>query len=186
MNDTRLKYREDKTTQAASILLQLANGSLNVMKLLKLLYFADRYALLTWGRPITFDWYVSMSHGPVLSFTLDKINATKQQDNSSYWHNYISERQDHEVHLINDALNDQLSPAEENALRSVWKEYGHMDQYEIRDLSHKLPEWQNPEGSSLPISIERILLCAGFSDQDVSEVLEVLRTEEFMDRCLIE
>ena len=162
MNDTKLKYREDKTTQAASILLQLANGSLNVMKLLKLLYFADRHALLNWGRPITFDWYVSMSHGPVLSFTLDKINATKQQDNSSYWHNYISERQEHEVHLINNAPNDQLSPAEENALRSVWKEYGHMDQYEISERSHKLPEWQNPEGSSLPISIGRILLYEGF------------------------
>ena len=57
-------YREDKATQAAARLLRLAGGKLNHMKLMKLLYLADRRALIQWGRPITFDWYVSMPHGP--------------------------------------------------------------------------------------------------------------------------
>ena len=48
---------------------------MSYMKLIKLLYLADREALLRWGRPITFDAYVSMDRGPVLSSVLDLING---------------------------------------------------------------------------------------------------------------
>jgi len=37
------------------------------IKLIKLLYLADREALLRWGRPITTDCHVSMPKGPVVS-----------------------------------------------------------------------------------------------------------------------
>src|SRR5687768_11865188 len=93
----RLRYREDKTTQAAARLLRHGGGKLNHMKLIKLLYLADRKALVQWGRPITFDWYVSMPHGPVLSFTLNKINESAEPNRPSYWHQFISERSNHEV-----------------------------------------------------------------------------------------
>jgi uncharacterized phage-associated protein len=86
-----ITYREEKATQAAARLLQLVGGKLNHMKLIKLLYVADRRALLRFGRPITFDWYVSMPHGPVLSFTLDKINDSAPPDGTSYWHRVISD-----------------------------------------------------------------------------------------------
>src|SRR3989304_5613958 len=103
-----LRYREDKAAQAAARLLKLGGGKMNHMKLVKLLYLADRKALLKWGRPITFDWYVSMPHGPALSFTLDKINDSAPPDGSSYWHRIISERKGHEVSLLGDVPNDQL------------------------------------------------------------------------------
>ncbi|MGH7718763.1 MAG: hypothetical protein ACREON_07970 [Gemmatimonadaceae bacterium] len=48
-----LRYREDKTTQAAARLIEREGGEINVMKLVKLLYLAERRALLEWGRPIT-------------------------------------------------------------------------------------------------------------------------------------
>jgi hypothetical protein len=76
----QLTYREPKAAQAAALLLQRAGGTMNHMKLIKLLYLADRRALVQWGRPITFDYYVSMPHGPVLSFTLDRLNDEAPTD----------------------------------------------------------------------------------------------------------
>ena len=179
-----IKYREDKTTQAAACLLRLANGRLNHMKLIKLLYFAERAALLKWGRPITFDWYVSMPHGPVLSFTLDKINDSAPLDGSSYWHKYISERIKNEVELIGEAPKDQLSQAEEELLKKVWQEFGHMDEWQLRNYSHTLPEWQDPEGSSRPIEIRHIFLSEGHSEDDVKDVLETLGAEGHADSLI--
>lgn len=178
------RYREDRTTQAAARLLKLAGGAMNHMKLIKLLYLADRRALLQWGRPITFDWYVSMPHGPVLSFTLDKINDSAPPDGSSYWHRYISERRGHEVALIAEAPNDQLSPAEEQLLDGIFVEFGGLSQWEIRDYSHALPEWRDPNGSSLPIAWRDILLAEGLSEDDVRDVEEGLQAEEFADDLL--
>lgn len=63
----RLRFNDRKATQAAALLLQLRGGKMSYMKLIKLLYLADREALLQWGRPITTDRYVSMNRDPVLS-----------------------------------------------------------------------------------------------------------------------
>jgi uncharacterized phage-associated protein len=173
------RFREDKTTQAAARLLKLGGGKMNHMKLIKLLYLAERQALLRWGRPITFDAYSSMPHGPVLSFTLDKINEVppREGDAKSYWQEFISERQDHEVRLLVDAPNDQLSSAEEQVIDEIFAKFGHMNQWELRDYTHTLPEWQDPNGSSLPIRIRDILLAEGLSDDDVREVEDSLRAE---------
>lgn len=177
-----IRFREDRTTQAAARLLELEGGKMNHMKLIKLLYLAERRALLQWGRPITFDCYVSMPHGPVLSFTLDKINGSPAPNAPSYWHEYISERRGNEVLLLKTAPNDQLSPAEEQLLDSVYQEFGHMSQWQLRDYAHTLPEWRDPQGSSVPIEIGDILRAEGLSDEDVREVEDALRAEAFAER----
>ncbi len=177
-------YREDKATQAAAHLLRQSGGKMSHMKLIKLLYLADRRALVEWGRPITFDWYVSMPHGPVLSFTLDRLNDEADGENPSYWHRYISERRDNEVALMGEAPNDQLSPAEEQLLKEVYAEFGQMSRWELRDYSHKLPEWQDPQGSSVPISVRDILLAEGHSEEDVRAVLTELQAEAAASQLL--
>lgn len=180
----RLKYREDKATQAAAKLLDLNGGRMSHMKLIKLLYLADRRALLQWGRPITFDWYVSMPHGPVLSFTLDKINADRDPSDPSYWHRHISERQGHEVALLAGAPKDQLSAAEEHLLGQVFEEFGRMDKWQLRAYSHTLPEWRDPQGSSLPIEIRDIFLAEGRSESEIEEIEETLRAEASAEEIL--
>lgn len=174
-----IRYREDKTTQAAALLIKFDGGQVNHMKLIKLLYLADREALIQWGRPITFDWYYSLPHGPVLSFTLDRINSQPDPENPSYWHLYISERQDNQVALINEAPNSQLSPAEEALLDEIYSQFGDKDQYELRDYTHTLPEWHDPHGSNLPIDIGDILRFGGYSEDEIKEVKDALEAESF-------
>lgn len=178
----RLRYREDKTTQAAARLLERAGGRMNHMKLIKLLYLAERRALIQWGRPITFDWYFSLPHGPVLSFTLNKINESLDPAATSYWHRYVSERSGNEVQLRERAPNDQLSPAEEKLLDEIWRQFGGMNEWQLRDYTHTLPEWRDPQGSRLPIEIRDILLGEGMSEDDVKEVEDALSAEGYAGR----
>ena len=48
----------------AARLLKLHGAAMPYLKLIKLLYLADRQALLELGRPISCDLFVSMPHGP--------------------------------------------------------------------------------------------------------------------------
>ncbi|HSW31881.1 MAG TPA: Panacea domain-containing protein [Longimicrobiales bacterium] len=173
-----LRFDEKKTTQAAARLLHREGGEMNVLKLVKLLYLTDRSALLRWGRPISFDWYFALPHGPVLSFTLNKINEPVPPEGPSYWHRIISERDGHAVRLLTaNPPDDELSPAEESLLDEVYEEFGGMDQWGLRDLTHELPEWQDPEGSRIRIAIRDILMSEGMSEGDATEIERELDAE---------
>jgi uncharacterized phage-associated protein len=178
------RFREEKATQAAARLLQQEDGRMNYMKLIKLLYLVDRRALLSTGRPVTFDSYFSLPHGPVLSFTLDKISTPARPDSDSYWNRFISEPEMYDVRLLADVPNDQLSPVEEELIDEVYKQFGPMNQWELRHYSHHLGEWQDPRGSSLRISIGDILLAGGLSEQEAAEQVAALEAEASAERIL--
>src|SRR5438876_12443906 len=114
-----LKFREDRTTQAAARLLKRRGGRMPYLSLIKLLYLADRKALLELGRPISYDLFVSMPHGPVLSRTLDLITGEPDPKDPSYWRKYISGPENYHVRLLSEAPNDRLSTAEETILDRV-------------------------------------------------------------------
>lgn len=154
------------------------------MKLVKLLYFLDRTALIRWGRPITFDFYFSLNNGPILSVTLNNINAQPGPYAPEYWRQYIGERKGYDVALLKKAPVDQLSPAEEILIAEVFETYGAMDQWELSELSHRLPEYTFPEGSNRPIAIEDILRGENFTDEEVAEVLDGLEAEAVAQRLL--
>ena len=129
------RFREDKTVQAAACFLRHEGSTMNYMKLIKLLYFMDRRALKQWGHPVTYDHYVSMRHGPVLSLTLDRINEADEPGSPSYWSQHIAPPHQYSVTLEKDPPNDELSEAELHLIDEVHAEYGHMNQWELRDPS---------------------------------------------------
>jgi uncharacterized phage-associated protein len=167
----RWRYREDKATQAAARLLKLRGGRMSHLKLVKLLYLAEREALIRLGAPLTYDAYVSMPHGPVLSGTLDRINERENYE-AGYWDTYIAPKQNNEVSLRrrDQVPNDQLSPIEEQLIDEVFQKYGRLSRWELRDLTHRLPEWTDPQGSMLPIAPADILRSEGYTDDDIAEM----------------
>lgn len=176
------KYREDKATQAAALLLKLRGAPMSHLKLMKLLYIAEREALLKWRRPIFFDHYVCMDHGPVLSQTLNVINGACEIKGP--WSESISTPSKHEVQLIKDPGSEDLSEAEEALLRSVFDRYGKMSRWQVRDLTHAFPEWQDPKGSSIPIEYRDILRGSGMTEIEtasiIDEIEEIALMEEHM------
>ena len=176
-----LHFREDRATQAAARLLKLRGGKMSYLKLLKLLYLADRSALLQLGRPITFDRFVSMPHGPVLSRTYDLIVSQPDPNEPSYWNRIISEHDaNYEVRLLtrDDIPNGKLSRAEERILDEVFAEFGSMNRWQIRDYSHTLPEWTDPDGGSLPIDLHDILIEGGIDEEQARAMEDAIAAED--------
>ena len=174
------RYREDRATQAAARFLKKRGGTMSYMKLLKLLYLADRLALLELGRPITFDRFYSMKHGPVLSRTLELMTEDPDPLAPSYWAEIISPPSNYEVRLKGEAPHDQLSPAQEDIIDRVYAQYGHMHRFQIRDFTHTLPEWSDPNGSSIPIRPKDVLLAQGVSADDADEIVSALEDESML------
>jgi len=180
----RTRFREEKAAQAAARLLKLRGGKMSHLKLIKLMYLVDREALVRWGRPVTHDSYFSMPHGPVLSFTLDRINEPEGSE-GAYWHTLIGPKQDNEVSLVTeDVPADQLSPAEEELIDRIFAEYGQMSRWQLRDVTHRLPEWQDPRGSSVRIDPADILRHEGFPEEDINEIAEELEESAIADAIL--
>jgi len=180
----RTRFREEKATQAAARLLKLRGGKMSHLKLIKLLYLVDREALVRWGRPVTHDSYYSMPHGPVLSFTLDRINEPEGSE-GAYWHTLIGPKQDNEVRLVTeDVPGDQLSPAEEALIDEIFAEYGQMSRWQLRDVTHRLPEWQDPRGSSVRIDPADILRYEGYQEEDINEIAQELEESAIADAIL--
>lgn len=154
------QFREDKTTQMACMVLRLGDGTLTYLKLNKLLYLIDREALIRWGRPISFDHYVSMNEGPVLSRTYDLIKNVVPPTIDSYWRRFIGPAANYSVQLLEevDCPEDDLSEAERDLIHEVFRDHGHRNRWELVELTHRLPEWQDPGGSAIPIEYHDILI----------------------------
>jgi len=144
-----------------------------VLKLIKLMYMSERESFTRYGEPLTGDKLCSMDHGPIMSITLDHINDFIESEENG-WDYWISDREDHQVALRVDENPTekltQLSDADIEILSHIWGKYGHLDKYQIRDLSHELcSEWEAPDGSSSPIPYSRILRCVGYDAEEVKE-----------------
>jgi uncharacterized phage-associated protein len=166
-------FNEKKATQTAARFIKLCGGKLSYLKLIKLMYLAERQALLNWGRPITYDSYFSLPHGPILSTTLDLINEGKHPRSSHIWFNHISAHSKYEVSLHKDCPPDDLSEAEESLITEIFLKYGRADKWMlVKHLHAILPEWQDPHGSSIPISYRDILMAGHKSEEEISIVEE--------------
>jgi uncharacterized phage-associated protein len=179
-----LRYHQERATQAAARLLDARGGAMSYLKLLKLLSLADRRALLDHGRPITFDRFVSMPHGPVLSQTYDLIVGEEQPGQRSYWREHISEPERYEVRLLKKPATSTLSAAQERILDEVFAEFGSMGRWQLVQYVHTLAEWQDPQGSSMPISIRDVLRAGGLDDEAAEAVEDDLAGEDALSRLL--
>ncbi|MDZ4804469.1 MAG: Panacea domain-containing protein [Candidatus Eisenbacteria bacterium] len=178
----KFPFNERKTAQAAAYLINLAGGSMNYMVLIKLLYLADRRALLETGVPITGDRMVSMPHGPVLSTVLDLINMGKHGEaHPSPWFEYLLEPENFQIAVAQDSpASDELSKYELDVLEAIFKSFGSLDKWKIVELLHTLPEWQDPDGSSVAIDPREILRAEGKSNDEIEEIARNAQEQLFL------
>jgi hypothetical protein len=178
----RFAFKERKSAQAAAHLLALHNGKMNYMKLIKLLYLADRLALIETGQTITGDRMFSLPKGAILSRILD-LASTGEADEGSPWLALISEPVRFEVELrIQPPPTDELSPYELSVLGQINRRFGAMDQWALGQLTHGLPEYRDPDGSRVPIEPEQILREAGKSPDEIEQLTQEAEEVWFLDR----
>lgn len=179
-------FNERKAAQMAAFFLgQSQENRMAHLKLMKLLYLSDREAMRSYGWPISGDRLVSMPHGPVLSMTLNLMDGDVESQ-SGGWEEWISDKDNHELSLRHEFVLgslDELSPAEIDILALVWKQFGSMTKWEIRDWTHKnCAEWEDPKGSSIPIPYQRLARAVGFDEHTSNELAAQIQTEQEIDK----
>jgi uncharacterized phage-associated protein len=174
-------FRFDKTLQAAGMFLRLNGGRMEFLKLLKLLYIADRECLGVEGDTITGDNVRAMKHGPVL-MTVYNLIKNNDDPQAPLWHRYIKRCSNHSVYVAKDPGTLDLCRYEKEVVEQIYSRYGKENTFDLVKLTHSFPEWQKYEEylAHRPciISIEDIL--EGLDKMDMTEqVQQNITTERF-------
>lgn len=166
----RFVFDERRAAQAAARLLHRHDGSMPCVKLVKLLYLADREALIETGVPITGDRFISMRHGPVPMRVLSLIKNDDPAPDS-IWHGYV-ERRDFDARLAGPADDECLSKCNRDTLDGIFEVYGCRKEWDVIAHTHALPEWRDPGKGALPIEPEDILWYSGYSEEAIQAIAE--------------
>jgi uncharacterized phage-associated protein len=136
-----------KATQALNFLARQSGGRLNKLKALKLIFFADRYHLRKFGRPVSECTYFAMTHGPVAS---EAKQVAEEHDRlpapvRSYARKFLQKKSDYDYASVADVDKAALSESDLEALTFSWENFGYQPKYQLRDITHRYPEWKRHE-----------------------------------------
>jgi len=194
---------KDKVTAMVAYFLSRARArgesQLSKLKLIKLLYLAERQFILDAGESMTDDDLVNMPKGPALSKTLNLLNLLekqtpasakprKQKRNTDWnWTYYFEFAPEYNFQLrpqVSDAEIEELyfhgfSDLDEEVLDKIWAKFGSWTQNRLIAYTHKLPEWEDPQGSSKPIDYKTILLGSGkYNAHKARQLAEAISDEK--------
>ncbi|MBI4333548.1 MAG: SocA family protein [Chloroflexi bacterium] len=144
MHKITLDFDYRKATQALNYFAVKEGGRINKMKALKLVYFADRYHLRKYGRPVTNDTYFAMSYGPVPSGVKDVAEGSEflGDTEKDYARIYLDrETGSLDLRSASPVDKDALSESDVEALAFAWERFGHLDRFELARRTHEYPEW---------------------------------------------
>jgi uncharacterized phage-associated protein len=149
---------------AATLLRSEACRRMSYLRLLKLLYIADRESLRETGRPIVGTRPVAMRHGVVLSDVLHLLKG--QRWDESTWSEFIR-RDGYEVELTKDPGVLSLSRYEIGMLTRTAEENRDTDDWQLVEKTHGFEEWKRnyQEGTSTSIPLEDIIEAVGRSEE---------------------
>lgn len=185
---TYQRRKTKKLIDTVNFLLRRNGGRLNYTKLIKLLYLADRTALIEWGFTITGDDYYALHHGPVLSRTLDLIKGSGSEYAQSSWDEmFYTEGYDLKGEKTN-RTTETLSEIEEQILTDIDNQYKEKSYGEMIDIVHDpdvCPEWSDPGTGSVRITLDQILSVSGIPEDEAAEIVEDLRRHEEENEYLL-
>lgn len=175
-------FNARKAAQVAAFFAIKQGAQIEILKLIKLIYLADRQNMEDSGYPILNDRLVSMPQGPVNSITLDYVNGAVED--LGEWAQYITPRLAYSVgstKVFSREELDELSDSEYETLEKVWGIFGGYTKWQLRDWTHKnCPEWEDPQGGANPIPHERVFkfLKAEHPDEMANAIYEDRHIEE--------
>jgi uncharacterized phage-associated protein len=176
-------YDIPKAAQAVAYFALKSGGSINVLKLSKLMYLAERESMKLYDSPMFYDHLVSMPDGPVASITLNFIDGHNED---AIWSQFVMPRSGVEISAAKNVfieMMDSLSVADVEIFDDLWKQFGGYDRYKLRDWTHvkeNIPEWKDPDGSSYSIQHKDVFNYLGKDGQllenDVEEYRQLSRS----------
>ena len=180
-----LHFNPHKAIQAAGVLLRAEGNRMSYLRLLKLLYIADREAIRDSGVPILGCKAVAMRDGPLHSDIYNLIRGIHEQ--ISLWGRFFC-TQGYKLEAVQQPDIGLLSQYEIEKLQAVAAKYAPFSDFDIcHDMTHTFDEWlaNYKEGTSRPIQIEDIIKAVGRGG-DTDAILEDLHELEEMDKIMSE
>lgn len=171
--------------QMAGWFLHKHGGTMSHLKLMKLLYIAERTSIKENSYPILGDDLFSMDNGPMLNLAYDYMKKRETKKNG--WSKWVSQIWGGRVSLVrpyNPEDLDLLSDATLEILAKVWSECGHMANREIVNYTHNFPEWEHPYGSSIKIEYKDLLDALGYGEKS-KEIAEELEVQQQASKALL-
>lgn len=136
------RFSEEKFEALLQIICQRFDD-VDRLKAVKLLYYIDKFSLLSTGRPVLGDIYYKMDLGPVPSNSYRAMKQfTTSDDGSCKFYEEPDFSRKYNIIKAKEAPNmDVFSEKELTSIESVLKEFGHLSGIELSDLSHKDCAW---------------------------------------------
>lgn len=167
-------YDQKKAHQAALWFLHRHGGALEVLKLVKLIFFADRLHLFRYGRPITGGIYCALPHGPVADALYNDLKAQSAGHPGAEDSPFI--RVGNKIQAAVSVDEEYLSESDLEALEETERLYGAFDSFHLRDLTHELKAYtkNDPGNGSRNLPYEDF-----FEDLPADErwMLEIIRED---------
>ncbi|MEI8374555.1 MAG: Panacea domain-containing protein [Planctomycetota bacterium] len=173
------KFDVKKAVQAAAVMLKHSPGlQMPYLRLLKLLYIAERESLREVMRPVLGGKMVAMRQGPLHSEVYDLIKKPCEP-----WVNHIR-LDEYDLELVSDPSDSELCDYEVELLSKIAEMYKGFTEWQLVDLTHSFEEWIKTypninARTSHRIHFVDILDAVGLQDQKQAIVKEMsCETEE--------
>ncbi len=134
-----MRIREQKQINAILYFAQRSkNKSIERLKLMKLLWLADRLHLIRYGRTVLHDSYNALPHGPIPSKTMDLSEHSVEG---------IYNVEGYEIIALGTFNEKYFSKSDLEVFNEIWITFGDKNRNWLRKYSHYFPEWQRFEDS---------------------------------------
>jgi hypothetical protein len=167
-----LDFDIKKAIAATAFLIEREGGTEDLFYLVKELYYADRTALIRWGKSVTGDSLASMERGPIVSGIYDLLKGRGDERDQIEWDDVIQKGTGYSYVLRKQADGGVLSEREKEVLdearRTIKAIRGSIPKW----LHKHCPEWTNPGTSSIPIDPSTILRVAKKSEEEIRHIEE--------------
>ena len=162
-------YNPRKAAQMiAYFVLRQGERAIDIVKVVKLIYLADRESLRRWGVPFLHEPRASLPQGPVNQTTLDYIDGKRVDERN--WSPILAARSKSAIGImpaVGIADLDEFNDGERQVLDDLWTKHGAYKWPSLVKWTHNsrnVPEWVDPHGSSTPIELIDILRAVQFPD----------------------
>lgn len=176
-------FRSKKAAQICAYFASRSGGTIEKLKLIKLVYLSERKFLSEYHQPMLFDEYYSLPHGPVCSGVLNGINGMIHE---SLWDEYIARNGNIVVAVKSVGRNDldHISDAEMAVLDGIWDEFSELTASQIRNHTHaNCPEYTETDRARVPISYRQIFEAIGENDATniANNISELVKLEGILE-----
>jgi uncharacterized phage-associated protein len=180
-------------SQMAAFFADREGGEIDALKLMKLLYLADRESMRRACYVISNDDMFSLPNGPILRKAAELMQDQADVSEQAVWNRWFSARTPGSSNLklcttVSENKLNYFSEMNREILQIVWDKFGQMTGRQLSDYTHDhCNEWKNPPNGA-PQIIEEIdvLRAVGTDEKYAHNIAEDIKHGKALCRAYAE